>query len=92
MLKRVNSRGEISLGKELAGKKFQVEALKDGALMLRPMVEIPDSDAWLHSPEMKRKLAEAERWMAQNPPAETDMVTFNAMIEAEIRAKSRKVR
>lgn len=92
MLRKVNARGEISLGKELAGKKFQVEALKDGALMLRPMVEIPDSGAWLHTPEMKRKLAAAGRWMTQNPPAETDTVKFNAMIEAEIRARSRKPR
>ncbi len=92
MLRKVNSRGEISLGRKLAGKKFQVEALKDGALMLRPMVEIPDSDAWLHTPEMKRYLAEADRWAAQNPAAETDMVQFNAMIEAAIRAKSRKAR
>ena len=90
MLKQVGTSGQISLGKQFAGKYFQVEPQEGGVLMLRPMKVIPDADAWLHTPEMKRTLEQARRWAAETPATETDMAKFNAKIEAQIKAKSKK--
>jgi hypothetical protein len=36
-------------------------------------VAIPANEQWLHEPEMKRKLARAEKWLRENPPRETDL-------------------
>lgn len=35
--------------------------------------KIPKKERWLHTPEMKAKLARADEWMRDNPPRETDM-------------------
>ena len=90
MLKQIGSSGQLSMGKHLAGKYFQVEAQEGGAFMLRPMKVIPEDDAWLHTPEMKKNLAAARRWMAKTPAAATDMKNFNAQINAAIKAKTKK--
>jgi hypothetical protein len=50
--------------------------MEDGALVLRPMKVIPESEAWLHEPEIQKKLRRAEAWMKENPPAETDLDAF----------------
>lgn len=34
---------------------------------------IPANEQWLHEPEMKQKLARAEKWLKENPPRETDL-------------------
>jgi len=34
---------------------------------------IPANEQWLHEPEMKQKLARAEKWLRENPPRETDL-------------------
>lgn len=35
--------------------------------------KIPQNEKWLHTPEMKAKLARADAWMRENPPRETDL-------------------
>ncbi len=92
MLKQIGASGQLSMGKHLAGKYFQVEAQEGGVFMLRPMKVIPDADAWLHTPEMRTRLKKADAWMAKNPPATTDMKKFNAKIEAVLKAKAVKTR
>lgn len=92
MLKQVGSSGQLSMGKHLAGKYFEMEAREGGAFMLHPMKVIPADDAWLHTPEMRAQLKKADAWMAKNPPAETDMKKFNAKIESVLKAKAAKAR
>lgn len=76
MLKMVGSSGQLSLGKKYAGKYFEIEQLEDGSLVLRPMKVVPESEAWLHTPEMREKLKRAKEWAARNPTAETDLDAF----------------
>lgn len=76
MLKMVGSSGQLSLGKKYAGKYFEIEQMEDGTLVLRPMKVIPESEAWLHEPEIQEKLHRAKEWMKENPPAETDLDAF----------------
>jgi hypothetical protein len=90
MLKQVGTSGQIALGKQLAGKYFEVTARDDGTIELKPMVVIPESQAWAHTPEMKKRLAESEKWMRENPPKETNMDNFEQMIEAKWAEKAAK--
>jgi hypothetical protein len=82
MLKMVGSSGQLSLGKRFAGRYFEVETLDDGSILLRPMRVIAEADAWLYTPEMRERLAQADAWMAENPPQETDLDELAARAEA----------
>jgi hypothetical protein len=82
MLKMVGTSGQLSLGKQYAGRYFEVEIQPDGGILLIPMRVIPEAEAWFHAPEMRERLAQAEAWMAENPPRETDLDELAARLEA----------
>lgn len=73
MLKMVGASGQLSLGKQYAGRYFELEVLEDGALLLKPMCFIPEANAWLYTTETRGRLATADAWMAAHPPQETDL-------------------
>ena len=72
-IKTVGKSGQISLGKALAGAGFIMEELPDGDIMLKRAVVVPMNERWLHEPAMKKRLAQADEWMRQNPPQETNL-------------------
>lgn len=72
-LKVVGASGQISLGKEYAGRTVLVEQLEPGVWRIRTATVIPDNERWLHTPEMQAKLKEAFEWLAQNPARETTL-------------------
>lgn len=72
-IKTVGKSGQISLGKALAGVGFIMEELPDGDIMLKRAVVVPINERWLHEPATKKKLAQADEWMRQNPPQETNL-------------------
>ncbi|HET6385426.1 MAG TPA: hypothetical protein VFJ58_18700 [Armatimonadota bacterium] len=47
-VREVDSKGRLTLGKEKAGRQFQIEEL-DGRLILTPVVTIPARESWLHA-------------------------------------------
>ena len=71
--KTVGKSGQISLGKALAGSEFIVEKLPGGDILLKRAVIITANERWLHTPEMREKLARAEAWMREHPPQETNL-------------------
>lgn len=81
MLKMVGTSGQLSLGKQFAGRYFEMETQEDGAILLKPMRVIPEAEAWLYTPEMRDRLARAESWMAANPPSETDLDALAARLD-----------
>ncbi|MDD5388095.1 MAG: hypothetical protein PHD37_02030 [Gallionellaceae bacterium] len=83
MLKMVGSSGQLSLGKQFAGRYFEMEAQEDGAILLKPMRVIPEAEAWLYTPEMRDRLARAEAWMAANPPSETDLDALTTRLDKQ---------
>ncbi len=72
-IKTVGKSGQISLGKALAGKGFIMEEMPGGDIMLKRAVVVPLNERWLHEPALKKRLAQADEWMRQNPPSETDL-------------------
>ena len=67
VVRTVDERGRLYLGKALAGAKFEVAEQVDGDVLLRRLPEVPVED-WTASPEVQADFAEALEWFKNNPP------------------------
>jgi hypothetical protein len=75
-LKRVGRSGQISVGRELAGKLLRLEQLEDGRLLLTPVVDVPESQLWTLSEPHKSRIERGLAWAAKTPAKETDVATL----------------
>ena len=50
-VKVVGANGQISLGKQFAGRQVLVEEREPGVWMVRTAIVIPDNERWLHEPQ-----------------------------------------
>lgn len=67
VVKQVGANGQVSLGKEYAGKQIQISKLKDGALIIKSGQFIPDSERWLYSESNIKHLEKAIKWTESTP-------------------------
>lgn len=67
-IKVIGTNGQISLGKEFAGREVLVEECEPGVWLIRTAVVIPENELWLHQPKARRDLTDALNWSAQNSP------------------------
>ena len=72
-IKTIGGSGQISLGKENAGKTVVVEEVERGVWMIKTAQVIPDSERWLHAPAAKASLDQALAWSGRNKRAESDL-------------------
>ncbi len=72
----VGANGQISLGKQFAGRQVLVEEQEPGVWLVRTATVIPDNERWLHEPQAAADLARALDWSRTNKAseAETDAV------------------
>lgn len=66
-VKVVGANGQISLGKQFAGRQVLVEEREPGVWMVRTATVIPDNERWLHEPQVAADLRAALIWAAANP-------------------------
>ncbi len=71
-VKQVGASGQISLGKEFAGRTVVVDSSEPGVWVIKTAQTIPDSELWLHQPEAAERLDRAMASMDQ-PPVATDL-------------------
>jgi hypothetical protein len=71
-VKRIGASGQISLGKEYAGRTVLVESIEPGVWVIKTAQTIPDSELWLHQPEASARLDRALAAIDQ-PPRESDL-------------------
>jgi hypothetical protein len=69
-VKTVGMNGQISLGKEFAGKMVLIDQVEAGTWVIRTGDFVPDSEQWLHEKSHKAKLERALVWAAQNKPSD----------------------
>jgi hypothetical protein len=85
-IKVVGKSGQISLGKNYAGKALRVEHRPDGTIILTAVAVIPESQLWTveepHRSRIKRGLA----WASATTPAETNV---DALVAQTSKAVSR---
>lgn len=72
-VKTVGSSGQISLGKEYAGRNVLVEQIETGVWIVKLGEFIPYSEKWLHRPDIKKDLDEAIAWAERQPPKPSDL-------------------
>ncbi len=66
-VKVVGANGQISLGKQFAGRQVLVEEKETGVWLIRTATVIPDNERWLHPTQAASDLARALEWSKQHP-------------------------
>lgn len=75
-VKVVGQNGQISLGKEFAGRQVLVEEREPGVWLIRTAKVIPENELWLHQSQASEDMRRALAWAQANPPRESDPVTI----------------
>ena len=72
-VKTIGSSGQIALGKEYAGRHVLIDEVERGVWVVKLGDFIPDSERWLHKPEVSRSIDRAIAWAEKHPPRKTDL-------------------
>jgi len=82
-VKTIGSSGQISLGKQNAGRPVTVEEVEAGVWLIKSAQVIPENEMWLHSPAVRDTLSRAITWAEKHPPKESDL----SVLERKIKRK-----
>ena len=91
-VKVVGSNGQISLGKEFAGRQILVEEREPGVWLIRTVKVVPHNELWLHEPATSQDLALALAWAKKNPPRGSKLATHFGSPVNEPKKPQRKSR
>ena len=80
----VGANGQISLGKQFAGRQVLVEEKEAGVWLIRTATVIPDNERWLHGTQAASDLARALDWSKQHPASD---VQTDALLAAAIQSE-----
>ncbi len=84
-LATVGNNGQISIGKEFAGREVLIEKHADGRIVISPGMFIPDNQKTFFTAEAKGRLDEFDSWASENlPPAKP-----NNDLRAKLKARKR---
>jgi hypothetical protein len=72
-VKTIGASGQISLGKEYAGRHVLIDEVEQGVWVVKLGDFIPESERWLHEPSVGRSLDRAIAWAEKNPPRKTSL-------------------
>lgn len=72
-VKMVGSNGQISLGKQYAGRPVLVEEREPGVWIVRTATVIPDNERWAHEAGAAADLQAAMAWAAGHPAADLNV-------------------
>lgn len=75
-VKMIGANGQISLGKDYAGRQVLVEEREPGVWFVRTAIVIPENERWLHEPQASASLQAAMEWTVKNQPKATDLNTL----------------
>ena len=81
-VKQVNKQGQISIGKQYAGKNVQVDLYPDGTIVLKPVEIISEFEIkLLKDKAFQDRLKAFDRWESSNQPAESDLSAMEQKLE-----------
>ena len=72
-VKVIGANGQISLGKQFAGRQVLVEEQEPGVWLVRTATVIPDNERWLHETQAAADLTRALDWAKANTPYDSDV-------------------
>ena len=89
-VKVVGSNGQISLGKEFAGRQVLVQEQEPGVWLVRTAFVVPENELWLHQPKAREDLNRALDWAQRHQPKESGPDALLKRLEDGGRAKGKK--
>ena len=69
-VKIVGTNGQISLGKQFAGRQVLIEEREPGVWLVRTATVVPDNESGLHQPKAAADLQNAIQWAQANKPTD----------------------
>ena len=72
VVKSIGASGQISLGKEFAGRQVLVDSPAEGVWFIKAVKVVPDHEAWVDEPKVRNRLKRAIRWALDNPATDSD--------------------
>jgi hypothetical protein len=72
-VKTIGASGQIALGKEYAGRHVLIDEVERGVWVVKLGDFIPDSERWLHEPEVSRSIDRAIAWAEKHPPRKPNL-------------------
>lgn len=72
-IKVVGKSGQISLGKNYAGKTLRVQRREDGSILLTSVAMVPESQLWTLEEPDRSRIARGLAWAARTKAQETDL-------------------
>jgi hypothetical protein len=83
-LKLIGANGQISLGKQFAGRQVLVEEQEPGVWLVRTVTVIPDNELWVHAPQASADIDSALSWAAANAPDDTNLDAVLSEIRKDV--------
>ena len=80
-IRTLGSSGQVALGSQYAGRKVVVDEIGAGLWMIKVGELIPADGRWFEDPEIMASIDRGLRWLAENPPAETDLEALERRLE-----------
>lgn len=81
MIKTVGQSGQISLGKQYAGRHALVDEIESGVWVIKLGEFVPDNERWMLQPGVKDDIDRAIAWAEKNPSEASDLDELAAKIE-----------
>ncbi|HMN80762.1 MAG TPA: hypothetical protein PKA20_12615 [Burkholderiaceae bacterium] len=72
-VKVIGSNGQISLGKQFAGRQVIVEEREPGVWLIQAATVIPDRELWVHQADVQQSLQRALKSATSTAPSESDL-------------------
>jgi hypothetical protein len=72
-IKVIGANGQISLGKQYAGRHVLVEVQEPGVWLVRTATIIPDNERWLQQPKTATDLENAWSWAQANSATDREV-------------------
>lgn len=69
----LDASGHVAFGEQYAGRDVLIEEIEAGVWVVKLGQLIPDSELWLHSPEVSARIDRSLAWAKENPPRDTDL-------------------
>ncbi|MFQ5779949.1 MAG: hypothetical protein ACE5HN_04080 [Nitrospiria bacterium] len=79
-VKKVGASGQISIGKEYAGRTVLIEQMEEGVWLIKTAQIIPDNERWMHEKPAKGHIDRAIKWAGENRPGKSDLEKLSAKI------------
>ncbi|MTW21618.1 hypothetical protein [Allochromatium palmeri] len=73
VVKVVGTNGQISLGKQYAGRQVLVEEREPGVWIVRTATVIPDNERWLHESQAAADLQAALTWSGAQAASDANL-------------------